>query len=442
MTVRPGSPAHAGGRERRRPAAAGRPTTGLSRALVIRVAAVIVSGMALLALTTAFVPADPTIGAPWADLGQPLATLVGAMFWAALTLLSSSVSAELPEGARIVWVLAPLVATMSLGGPLVAAWVAAIATTEPRELRGGVPWYGVLNNHAQFVVSAVLGATVMGVVRLLAATGPGHPLTDLVATIAGAVAFECSNVALTLMVVRTGRWRTVLTSLLSRSFVGADGAQVAVGWLMAQAYIATAWWTPLVFILPALLAWQAIDRDRLRWAAAHDALTELGNRREFGDRLARAVADARRAGEPSVLLVVDLDDFKTINDRFGHAAGDTVLRVTAGRLREATRAEDHVGRLGGDEFAIILSGVPRNAAGPMVSRLQAALTAPIAIEGATVTVGASIGVAAVAGSPSDPEELLRQADMALLEAKGRRRAMAELAPLIAGPGNGAPGAPG
>ncbi len=402
-------------------------STALPRWLAFRVGAIVIAGAVLLASVTLLAPAEPRIGAPWSSLLGGNATLLGLLFWGALTLAASGVSAELPEGTRLVWVLAPMVTVMSLGGPLVAGWVAALATTEPRELRGGVPWYGVLNNHAAFVISAVLGATTITLGRsMLAGPGPGPgpglagPPADLLATLAGGLVFEVSNLALTMATVRTGRWRVVLAALLSRSYVAAEGAQVAVGWLMAQAYIDTAWWTPLVFLLPALLAWQAFDRDRLRWVAGHDVLTDLANRREFGARLADTVADARKGVRPSVLLIVDLDGFKSINDRLGHAAGDAVLRVIAERLRAATRPEDHVARLGGDEFAVILSGVPHNAASPLVERLRAALTAPISFDGATVSVGASIGIAGVDERPPDPTDLLRQADLAMLESKARR----------------------
>ena len=403
-----------------RPALAGGGRS-LPPALAVRVALIIAAGAILLAAVTLVGRPDDRIGAPWAGVSGGYATPLGILFWGALTLVASGVSAELPEGTRLVWLLAPMVSTMSLGGPLVAAWVAALATTEPRELRGGVPWYGVLNNHAAFVISAVLGGTAISLVRAsLPAAPAAGPLGDLLATVVGGVVFECSNLALTMATVRTGRWRVVLAALLTRSYVAAEGAQVAVGWLMAQAYVDTAWWTPLVFLLPALLAWQAFDRDRLRWVAGHDMLTDLANRREFGARLEDTVSEARRGARPSVLLVVDLDGFKAINDRLGHAAGDAVLRTVAERLRAVTRPGDHIGRLGGDEFAVILSGVPRNAAPPLVERLRAELSAPIDLDGTTVSVGASIGIAGVDERPSDPAELLRQADLAMLRTKGRR----------------------
>jgi diguanylate cyclase (GGDEF)-like protein len=110
--------------------------------------------------------------------------------------------------------------------------------------------------------------------------------------------------------------------------------------------------------------------------------------------------------------------FKATNDRLGHAAGDAVLRAVAEWLRAAARPEDHVARLGGDEFAVILSGVPRNAARSLVDWLRSAVTEPILFDGSSVAVGVSIGIAGVDEQPPDPADLLRQADLAMLAAKG------------------------
>jgi diguanylate cyclase (GGDEF)-like protein len=400
----------------------------MTRSLAARVAGIVIIGAALLALETVITPADPRIGQAWPGLDAERATLLGVVFWSLLTLFASSVSAELPGGARLVWVLAPLVVVMSLGGPLVAAWVALIATTEPRELRGGVPWYGVLNNHTQFVTAAVVGATTMSLVRgRLALIGIGDPsFADLLATVAGGIAFETANFALSLAVVRAGRWRDVLPILLSRSFLASDGAQIIIGWLMARMYLTSGWWTPIVFVLPALLAWQAFDMDRMRWTATHDDLTELVNRREFRERLGATIARAGGGRRPSLLLLIDLDGFKSVNDSLGHAAGDDVLRTVAARLRAETRGGDHIARLGGDEFAVILTGIPRNAAAGLVRRLHAALTAPIAVADTTITIGASIGATAIDGSGVELEELLRQADVAMFQAKATRSGVAGL----------------
>src|SRR5712691_8997208 len=128
--------------------------------------------------------------------------------------------------------------------------------------------------------------------------------------------------------------------------------------------------------------------------AMHDALTSLPNRRYLSEWLAMALAAARRGGQPLAILFFDLDGFKSVNDRFGHEAGDRVLQTTAERLRRTLRTSDFVARLGGDEFVAVLPDV---ASEPVVSmliqRLQAALTkAPIA-ELEDGAVSASIGTA-------------------------------------------------
>ncbi len=160
--------------------------------------------------------------------------------------------------------------------------------------------------------------------------------------------------------------------------------------------------------------------------ARHDALTGLANRTLFRERVLRALADTSATGAPvhgrggdrfPAVLLVDLDNFKTVNDSLGHAAGDHLLTVATARLLDATRGSDTVARLGGDEFAILLDGVRDHSEAAVVSdRVVAALTAPFALDGRDVRVGASVGIA-FARAGDDPEALLRNADLALYRAK-------------------------
>jgi diguanylate cyclase (GGDEF)-like protein len=163
------------------------------------------------------------------------------------------------------------------------------------------------------------------------------------------------------------------------------------------------------------------QRQRLAHRAAHDSLTGLANRERFNS----LVDGALRAGDRPAVAFIDLDGFKQINDRFGHAAGDVVLQVAAERIRSVVRDEDVPARLGGDEFAVLLSTVPRAGAAPAVAeRLRARLAEPISLEGRTVVVGASVGLAfGTAGD--DAEALLRRADTAMYAAKhaGKGRLM-------------------
>ncbi len=153
--------------------------------------------------------------------------------------------------------------------------------------------------------------------------------------------------------------------------------------------------------------------------ARHDALTSLPNRTLFLDRVEQAVNRARRSGAALAVLFLDLDGFKGVNDRFGHAEGDELLRTVGARLVGCVRSVDSVARLGGDEFAVLLEGVEDVAELDILcKRLLAALRREIRVMGHEVVVGASIGVAL--GSPDDDAAgLLRNADMAMYRAKAQ-----------------------
>ena len=157
--------------------------------------------------------------------------------------------------------------------------------------------------------------------------------------------------------------------------------------------------------------------------AHHDALTGLPNRLLLFDRLEHAIAKARRDGGRLALLMLDLDRFKDVNDGFGHAAGDELLRQVAARLRAGLRAADTVSRLGGDEFAVILAGLARPQDAAQVARkLIDAVSEPWRLSGgADVAVGASVGISFFPEYGQTAEVLLQQADSALYQAKGERR---------------------
>ena len=159
--------------------------------------------------------------------------------------------------------------------------------------------------------------------------------------------------------------------------------------------------------------------------ARHDALTGLPNRRVFAETLEAAVKRAKRGSINYAVLIIDLDRFKPVNDVHGHAAGDDVLREVASRLANSSRSTDIVARLGGDEFAVILDCVapddPTTAASALADRIIAGVGLPIGIGEQTVEVGASIGIAICPHDGTDPDTLLRAADMAMYRAKGEGR---------------------
>jgi len=159
--------------------------------------------------------------------------------------------------------------------------------------------------------------------------------------------------------------------------------------------------------------------DRLRHQAFHDPLTGLANRALFLDRVEHALARARRDGSTVAVMFVDLDEFKSVNDTWGHAIGDVLLTEVANRLRRTCRLADTVARLGGDEFAILLEDVDTTAADHLARRINQALREDHLLGNCHVAVGASIGIAlSTADSEVDtPEGLLRRADAAMYLAK-------------------------
>jgi len=158
--------------------------------------------------------------------------------------------------------------------------------------------------------------------------------------------------------------------------------------------------------------------EKLRFRANHDALTGLPNRRLFEDRLQSAIASALRHGERFALMLVDLDRFKGVNDRFGHLAGDALLVEVGRRLQRCVRASDTVARLGGDEFAVILGEVGgREDAVEVAARICASMAEPFELGEGVAQIGASVGIALGPQDDADAEELQRRADAALYTVK-------------------------
>jgi len=164
------------------------------------------------------------------------------------------------------------------------------------------------------------------------------------------------------------------------------------------------------------------DQRRLSYLARFDPLTGLINRFMFGDRLQNAIARARRDGGLVSLMFLDLDEFKAVNDRFGHTTGDEVLREVADRLKNAVRESDTVARIGGDEFTIVLEGNQRvEDAGHVATKILRALEVPYDVTGRQLHITASIGIALYPIDGEDSDGLLRDADIAMYTAKSAGR---------------------
>ncbi len=158
--------------------------------------------------------------------------------------------------------------------------------------------------------------------------------------------------------------------------------------------------------------------DQLAHQAFHDSLTGLANRSLFSDRVERALGRGVRRQNLFAVLFIDLDDFKTVNDSLGHAAGDELLVTVARRIESCLRPEDTCARLGGDEFAVMIENISAPAGAETVARrVLGAMAEPLSILGSEVTVQGSVGIALGTGEQTT-SEILRSADLAMYRAKG------------------------
>jgi diguanylate cyclase (GGDEF)-like protein len=204
-----------------------------------------------------------------------------------------------------------------------------------------------------------------------------------------------------------------------------------VGSAFGYLVIALAFHATLMALVVARLTAQLRHRSR------HDGLTGLLDRRAIEENLQMQMQRSRRTGETFSVLMLDLDHFKSINDRFGHAAGDRVLRHVAAVLEESFREVDRLGRIGGEEFLAIMPGAALDAAGPVAERVRERLSAsPVMLDASEVRLSVSIGMAQWIAPDEATSRLLGRADSALYLAKAQGRdrvvaASADEAPLAA-----------
>lgn len=175
---------------------------------------------------------------------------------------------------------------------------------------------------------------------------------------------------------------------------------------------------PELFAVGRDISGHHATEERLRHMATHDALTELPNRLLLSDRIRMTIAQSRRNTQGFSVAMLDLDGFKKVNDALGHLVGDKLLQVATARLRKCLRESDTLARVGGDEFVAVLPGTVTEAEIKLVSsRLIATLQSPFDVDGNTIYVGASVGVAVYPDHGDDEVKLLAHADTAMYRAK-------------------------
>lgn len=196
-------------------------------------------------------------------------------------------------------------------------------------------------------------------------------------------------------------------------------------------FTVTTWITTLALLVMGLIGYEgnferlteriSAERGRFAHEAMHDPLTGLSNRKRFFSRANQALDDALAHKHKVAVIFLDLDDFKSINDNFGHDVGDEVLNSVAQRLQSSVRSIDTVARLGGDEFAIVLHGIEKSeTAEYMVEKLRGVLEEPLVMGGQTVIARGSFGISVAPDQGVEIERLLRLADEAMYRAKALR----------------------
>ena len=174
-------------------------------------------------------------------------------------------------------------------------------------------------------------------------------------------------------------------------------------------------------ILMRDVSFEQSEREGLEHRAYHDALTDLASRHLFRDRFLQTRAHARRQGGSFILALIDLDDFKSINDRFGHHGGDQVLKCFGARLAASIRTENTVARLGGDEFGLLLDdatdGEPMHR---FIARIREVIGRPMILGGQRISIAFSVGISRFPADGDDLDRLLRIADTRLYRVKARR----------------------
>lgn len=375
---------------------------------------VAVAGIALTAYAAATNPAVLTVPTVWLLLA----------FLVALELLVTRVTSireHTDFGAGTILAVASLLYLGGAAAIVVFAWGSLVHGLARGQQVGGiirlarVNGVRILFNVGQAALSILPAAAVVSWVRgrPLLAPAVGGAVDDLATALLASVAFFVTNLLLVSIAISAIQRTSLARSL--RAFCTQQGqtmlVMLAFAPVVASVIAHAPQLSPLLVVLLMALHQSAQAFQEKHRQALHDPLTGLPNRLLFNSRLAEALERARAGRDKSGLLLIDLDDFKSVNDTYGHHTGDRVLTIVAQRLLSAVRDTDTVARLGGDEFGIVLGDVSgADGAEAAGDKVRGALRDPIACEGLRISVPASVGLAISPDHGSDADSLFRHAD--------------------------------
>ena len=322
-------------------------------------------------------------------------------------------------------------AALLAGGPL-AALIALVIANVVVDVQRRKELKKSAFNLAQLTITVAASGAVLTLMTDMPRSGVPHMLpSDLLGVMLAIGTFFVVNTVIVAAVIALVQRTKVLRYLVRDLFNSVATGGLLLG-LAPVVVLAADFFLPAIALLfLPLYAVHRGGRDAIakQHQALHDALTGLPNRELFRDRIDQAVNASRRSGETAVVMIMDLDHFKEINDTLGHHMGDLLLQEVSGRIDNALRESDTVARLGGDEFGVLLPRVdnPGDAA-TVAQNLLAVLREPFVLEGMRLEIDASVGLALHPLHGEDNETLQQRADIAMYSAKQSGRGFAIFEP--------------
>ncbi|GAA1656045.1 GGDEF domain-containing protein [Actinoplanes couchii] len=385
------------------------------------------NGVTLLPVIASIVASTLQLGLLARPSRQPLARLT--------RLLDSVAVAAALSVLSWLWVVVPILPIAPELAPVVfgiavmpyllaAAWALVLVANTPGQrngyavhllgcaaaLRAAGAGLALHNQYAQQPVDHAGAAAIVTLPALLVVLATTQDVPEPEHTVRRAVSLFWTSVP----------YLPVLLSMIAiaGSLIANDRVSVLLLWtLLGVVAIAVGRQFISLVVIRLLVTELNAQRDNLQYLAHHDTLTGLTNRASFQERATALLAAARPDAMTAVMLL-DLDGFKTVNDRYGHAAGDHVLISVGQRLTDTVRPSDAASRLGGDEFVILLSGITdTDDTATIATRVLEQLSEPITYHDTTLRIGASIGIAVVTSPTDSLDTVLHYADNALYAAK-------------------------